>query len=672
MNFTFKDCYATYSNNELVIGNSRIERKISLDNGIPASLYVLNKKTGYRFEAKGGKGSIMFGVPGFDFASSRVSVYATTDDKNGFSNEALTVSVHFEKENQAVYATLRLYPECAFVSSALSLNGVFGYGVETKVCAEEYEGYLRRPDNCIDSVGMNEEHVKVTEVEFYDFTDVRNNAVRKRERLAYFYSYGETDAYDGQMFILDAYTKKNSLIMVKESPCAFSRLADSKYDMKYAIHENAHLSGFGADFSGKTLFTPDMFLYYSTIGVAENPDDAAQEYKKYYRLEWKDGDKGTFIMSNTWGDRNGDSRVCHDFACKEADVGKKIGVDIVQLDDGWQSGLTKNSRFIKSQDEGVWGSGLYKACPDFWVPAPHKFPDGFKKTSDYIISKGAHFGLWFSPDFDNDYENVDKDIEVLTNLYKEYNVTFFKIDGVNVISKKMEINLVKLIETVSANCDGKVTFDLDITGEQKRWGYLVNKQYGNLFLENRYSKATNYYPFTTLRQIWLLSEFLPSQKFQIEVLNRKLASELYNPEDILAPANYTQDYCFAIAMFACPLIWMEMTGLDKEDLSAISKIAKIHKKIKKDMANLVVTPIGEEPDGLNFSGFTALDKNGKGYALLFRDCTNKSTYTFKKALSKGAELEYMYSNFDATAECVNGDIRFKANTQRSFVLVKVK
>ena len=90
------------------------------------------------------------------------------------------------------------------------------------------------------------------------------------------------------------------------------------------------------------------------------------------------------------------------------------------------------------------------------------------------------------------------------------------------------------------------------------------------------------------------------------------------------------------------------------------------------MASLVVTPIGEEPDGLNFSGFTALDEKGKGYALLFRDCTSKSTYTFKKVLDKDAVLEYMYSNFDAVAECVNGDIRFKASEQRSFILVKVK
>ena len=52
MKFNFKDCYAFYKDSELIIGNSLIERKISLENGIPASCYILNKKTGYKFEAK--------------------------------------------------------------------------------------------------------------------------------------------------------------------------------------------------------------------------------------------------------------------------------------------------------------------------------------------------------------------------------------------------------------------------------------------------------------------------------------------------------------------------------------------------------------------------------------------------------------------------------------------
>ena len=55
MKFNFKDCYVTYADNVLIIGNSLVERKISLENSIPASMYVLNKKTGYKFEAKGGK-----------------------------------------------------------------------------------------------------------------------------------------------------------------------------------------------------------------------------------------------------------------------------------------------------------------------------------------------------------------------------------------------------------------------------------------------------------------------------------------------------------------------------------------------------------------------------------------------------------------------------------------
>ena len=44
MFYQFKDCYIKYENNILTIGNSVIERGISLENGIPASIYLKNVK----------------------------------------------------------------------------------------------------------------------------------------------------------------------------------------------------------------------------------------------------------------------------------------------------------------------------------------------------------------------------------------------------------------------------------------------------------------------------------------------------------------------------------------------------------------------------------------------------------------------------------------------------
>lgn len=676
MFFEFKDCSIKFEDNVLTLSNSKIERAVSLENGIPASIYLKNKKTGCEFRSADDKKCVLFGIPGFDFASSRVSVYAYTDDRGGFSNEAAVAEVHFDKDEASVYAYFRMYPSCGFINTSLSLDGRFGYGVENKVCEEEYEGMIKAENDNIEAVGFKNEHVKIHTVELKDFTDVYNNLVIKSEHLMY-NTY--TDAYKGQFFIAEDFEDGTAFMLVKEAPSAYGRFADSDFDAVFRKNQRAFLKGLGVDMSGEKLFNRKIQLYGATVGVGE-ADELLSDYKKFYRLEWKDGDKGTFTMSNTWGDRNGDARICEEFMLAEARAGEKIGVDIMQLDDGWQKGLTKNSRFVNSsKGEGVWGSGYYNSDGEFWNPAPHKFPSGFKNVSEAIIKAGAHVGLWFSPDFANDYENVEKDIETVVNLYRNYDVKFFKIDGVDVINSTIGTKLLHFVEEVLAKTAGQVALDMDITGNQKRWGYLFNKQYGNLFLENRYARnfrdrvgTYTYFPYSTLRNLWQISAILPAQRFQIEVPNRLLGVGSYRENDKFAPFNYTQDYLFAIAMFACPLLWTEMSGLAEDDLEALSKITKIHKSVKKEMSGLDVKPIGEEPCGNTFSGFTALDDDGKGYLLLFRDHTNQSVFTFENCLAPETEIELVYSNFAVKGEKNGSNVTFSAENAASFALYRVK
>ena len=677
MFYQFKDCYIKYENNILTIGNSVIERGISLENGIPASIYLKNVKTDYEFHSTDDKKCVMFGVPGFDFASSRVSVYAYTDNREGFSNEAAVAEVHFDKDNASVYAYFRIYPECGFINTTLSLDGTFGSGVEMNICEEEYSDYFKAASGDMEAVGIQNEHVMIHVTELVDFTDVHNNVVFKHDELMFHAPW--YNPLKGQFFVFDDYVEKEAFMLVKEAPCAFGRFCDSDQDANFHKNERAYVKGFGVDFSGVKQFNHDIQLYNVTIGVGK-ADKLLSDYKKYYRNEWKDGDKGTFTMSNTWGDRNGDSRICEEFMLKEAEAGGKIGVDIIQLDDGWQKGLTANSRFVKKEKgEGVWGSGYYDTDPDFWMPAPHKFPSGFDKISDAIIENGAHVGLWFSPDFANDYENVDKDIETVVELHDKYHVKFFKIDGVNIINSTIGTKLLHFVKEIYKRTNNDINLDMDITGNQKRWGHLFNKHLGNLFLENRYAKnhpsrpgTYTYFPYSTLRNLWQLSEMIPAQRFQIEMPNRLLGIGSYKENDILAPMNYTQDYLFAITMFACPLLWTEMSNLEKDDLETLAKITKIHKSIKKDLANLDVKPIGQEPFGVNFTGFTALDEKGKGYVLLFRDCTKSDTFVFENVLTEDSQLELMYSNFDVNAKKYGKNVEFTAQKPRSFGLFRVK
>ena len=67
--------------------------------------------------------------------------------------------------------------------------------------------------------------------------------------------------------------------------------------------------------------------------------------------------------------------------------------------------------------------------------------------------------------------------------------------------------------------DEEVIFNLDATAS-RRGGYHMFNEYGNIFLENRYTDWQNYYPYWTLRNLWMLSKYVPAEKLQIEFQNK--------------------------------------------------------------------------------------------------------------------------------------------------------
>lgn len=95
-----------------------------------------------------------------------------------------------------------------------------------------------------------------------------------------------------------------------------------------------------------------------------------------------------------------------------------------------------------------------------------------------------------------------KDAETLIGLYREYGIRIFKIDGLTIPTKKAEINLRNLFDKVLAETDNKVMFNLDATAS-RRGGYHMFNEYGNIFLENRYTDWQNYYTYWTLRNLWM-------------------------------------------------------------------------------------------------------------------------------------------------------------------------
>lgn len=674
----FKDSYCTFIDNTLVIGNSLVERSICLENNIPISKYFLNKATNYKWESSIENKIVLCNIPGFDFCESNVTVEITNDAINGLSNTCLMAKLTFKKGNEKVLFHIWIFPEDPFISTALTLsdfgnakiieadmNNELFDGNENKVEFAKQNGLILPPIGTIDAVGSCEKHVSIKAIELYDVTDHHNTLLKEHEDLLY---VRRSHKFNGQMFIIDAYLKDEAIMIVKEAPCSNGRLIQEEYDVSIESEKSIEVFGAGVDFANLPK-GEYIQLYYSTTGVGKK-ESLPSYYKKHYNNMCSSiGKKGTYSMSNTWGDRNQDGAICEDFIKKEILAASDLGVNVLQIDDGWQKGITANSALAKG---GAWGSGYYDADIDFWKPSPAKFPNGFNVLSDLAEKQGVKLGLWFSPDLNLDYVNWEKDAITLLGLWKDYGVSYFKLDGIDLTTKLREINLMKMIRLVLAESNNQITFNFDITA-QKRWGYLFMKEIGNIFVENRYTDWGTYYPHTTLRNLWHLSKYLPTGKFQLEFLNLRRNEEVYGSNNPLSPSNYGIDYAFATTMFANPLFWMEVSNLDVKDKKTLSIISKIYNKYSKDIARSIISPIGQMPNGISFTGFIAENDEKSGYLLLFRELCPKDEYVYEISClaNKPLDFEIIYTNSEDVLLAANAQgILFRTSKARSFAFVK--
>ncbi|MBP5662348.1 MAG: alpha-galactosidase [Clostridia bacterium] len=321
-------------------------------------------------------------------------------------------------------------------------------------------------------------------------------------------------------------------------------------------------------------------------------------------------------MSNTWGDRNCWLRVNEAFIQREIDTAQALGVDVVQIDDGWQKGNTSDCRRNKA------GQRIFEG--DFWDIHPERFPNGLSPLSAYAKERGVKLGLWFAPDARDDFALLERDITVLTRAYREWGVRYFKLDMLFIHTKKAFDAMQTLLNSLYA-LGNDVSVELDVTND-KRLGFFVSAPYDTLFMENRYTKWSNAFPHRTLKNLWQLSSFVPPGRLQMEIVNPLLNQDCYLQDDPFAPARYSVDYLFASVMLSCPLFWMEIQFLTPAQQNALKHILSVWKEHRANLADADILPIGLCPSGRAWTGFYAVGKHS--YLLLFRECNDQHTFTF--------------------------------------------
>ncbi len=471
-------------------------------------------------------------------------------------------------------------------------------------------------------------------VKFLSFTDDYDTLTEEYKQNIFRLS--ARDAHGG-VFFLENYENNEAIVIVSEAPeYVDTVLRIKRGEVTVENEENPVTVGFTA------------------LGKCE------EFCRAYFRSHCQF--KVPTSMSNTWGDCNGFDRVCESFVLSEIAAAKEMGLDTMQIDDGWQKGNTA--------DPSIFDETRHRAFKgDFWELSRERFTHGMRLVTDTARDAGIKIGLWFAPDSHDNYALLERDLSVLKRAYDEWGVRFFKLDMYWIHTKEERDRFLCLIRGIYAFGDD-VSVELDVTRDI-RVNYLFCKEYGNVFVENRYLKLTTYAPYRTLRNLWSLGKYLPTFRFQFELTNPDLYPEKYRDDDPFAPSKYGMDYLFASVMLSSPLFWMELQHLSKERKDELAPLMKIWREIRKDFADADIIPIGDEPTGRSFTGFHIKRQTGKSYLLLLREVNDIGEYDYRID-TDAKSFKILISNADAKVHFENGILHAEFSKDRAYILAEIE
>jgi len=609
-------CFAELRDGTLRVGNDLIGWDFDFNNGHLISRRIMDVQ---RDMAWPGTGSPDVDLPGVDESPTHGVWSADEMPASAHTPAHRRVTVETQLGTLAIRRVFRIYDNVPAIACDLYLRGkVDG---PWRSGAMQGAGELSNIESLtvgnekfiapvIGRFGWPHWHVELSAVRFYDVTDRRNTLTSRRDVIPYQSPIHLT----GNILLGRSVLEDAGFFALKESPGIDAQVAGVGCDF-VVNQESVDVVGIGLD--------PDAIdaqqwtrCYGCVVGVAGGDEASQLEALRAYQhhIRRYDSSRDFQIMISTWGDRNQDKKLSEPWVLEELEAAAKLGVTVYKLDDGWQSGRSSNSALGEGSIANIWERG------DYWTPHPRKFPNGLEPIVARAKELGIELGLWFAPSQDDEFANWEKDADLLIDLNRRYGVRAFKIDMVDITSKRCETNFRKMYEKVVEATAGNVIFNMDVTAK-RRYGFHWFREYGSTFIENRYTDWARYFPHWTLRNFWMLSRFVPAQWLQVEFLNRWRNAEKYG-DDPLRPQVVPFDYCFAITMFAQPLAWFEATGLPPEGFE-LAGLIETYREHEAGIHGGMIFGIGDQPTGASWTGFQSTSDD-HGYLLVMRELNERA------------------------------------------------
>lgn len=624
--------YARLQSDTLTLGNALIERTFLWNGGSLMTISLKDKTNDALYESVSVAPDLVLGKHSGPASDGSFTCEVVPQD--AVRPSYLKAAVSYRLGELEVRREFRIYEDAPAIACDTWLKGNMEEATEKRETGHADRKNIESVSDAksgqvtahLDRLHFSGQHWHARAVEFWDVTDWNNNLVEEREVLTY-----RRNRYRGNLMFVRNGADGNGFFLLKEAPCSSVQLA---YDGADFIAEFGKFLVTGTGVSIKDVRHDSWTKAYSCVtGVYGDGELAAltalRRYQKNLRRHLPERDE--MVMMNTWGDRSQDSKVNEAFCLSELDKASELGISLFQIDDGWQSGKSPNSAVAKGSFRNIWDN------PDYWTPDPVKYPRGLAPVVEKGRELGIGIGLWYNPSVQNDFEDWRKDADAIIGLHRRYGIDVFKIDGLTIASKKAEENLRRLFDTVLSETDNAVMFNLDATAS-RRGGYHMFNEYGNIFLENRYTDWGNWYPYWTLRNLWQLSKYVPAERLQVEFLNKWRNPAKYEG-DPFAPEGYSFEYVFAVTMAGQPLAWLEASNLPDEAFE-IKPVVDAYRAVSADFHSGMILPIGEEPSGRSWTGFQSVLNDREGYVIVYREAVPDAERLMETWLPEGAVVRF--------------------------------
>jgi hypothetical protein len=604
----YKNARVIYRNNRLIVSSGKIERTWEWTGKGFLTTSIRNQVTGKEYAMESGKFKCDWDLPGSLTDSSAAELEdlkISEDDDEGFTTRHLQVisTIRYPDAKLEVQHVIWIFSDAPGIRTQLRIKAIEGF---SPAGLPDDEGKRMDSGHWISVPGARTEYLPIDfKIEnarrywgYYNNPGSRHDPSREMldETLVTGYPLFLTEDNNWASGLSIEYNNgSDGICVVKESPKCVNQQAHNTGSY-YSGPDGLAVTGWGLTPSEivKDRFR-ECWATWTIVWTLGN-DGMQLALKQFDRARYPVfPERDMFILNNTWGpaDPDGARFTAEDYLMKEIPALAKIGVEVLQIDDGWQK-----------------GEGRYNEAKGFRP----RYKNGWKDLKAEADKYGLRFGLWVTAKLSTT-EELNKNVD-------ELGFISWKVDFDQLNNRADYEDRIKKYRDVMKHAWMKTQFTLCPEYDDPRYGWYYCKEYGSIYFQNIQESLPAHLtmvPYQVLRQHWLMSRYFNSNKLQVMLQNPKRA----NPDRSDGP-QHSHAYCFAMGVPFVPCFFQSAQNLDSREQEELKTFISLYKKHREDIFECYTFPIGDKPDNQSWSGFQMINENdpAKNYILLFRELHN--------------------------------------------------